>query len=76
MVGESAKDILCAKVSECRHAILVKTGNSDEAQKTLSKNNIAYDFLATDLYDAVKWILKTYQPPREDTLVQAKKQVP
>jgi D-glycero-D-manno-heptose 1,7-bisphosphate phosphatase len=76
MVGDNAKDILCAKDAGCRYAILVKTGNSDMAQKALSKKNIACDYLATDLYDAVQWILEAYPSSHVLPSGQAKKQVP
>ncbi len=58
MVGDSAKDIECAKNAGCGNAILVKTGNGKKAHKTLSQKDIIPDFFAKDLSDAVRWICK------------------
>jgi D-glycero-D-manno-heptose 1,7-bisphosphate phosphatase len=76
MVGDNAKDILCAQAAGCRHAILVRTGCGDVAQKTLSEKNIAFDYLANDLYDAVEWILKMNQNHPVLPSGQAEKQAP
>ena len=57
MVGDSAKDIECARNAGCGHAVLVKTGNGDEAQKILKEKSITPDVIARDLLDAVGWIL-------------------
>ena len=59
MVGDSAKDIECAKNAKCGFSILVKTGNGENAQKELASKNIKPDYIANDLLDAVNWILKT-----------------
>lgn len=74
MVGDNAKDILCAQAAGCRHSILVKTGSGVAAQKTLSEKNIAFDYLANDLYDAVQWLLKACPNTSGGPLVQAKGQ--
>ncbi len=80
MVGDNAKDILCAQAAGCRHSILVKTGSGEVAQKALSEKDIAFDYLADDLYDAVQWILKadpnTSGSPSTQAKDQAKKQAP
>jgi D-glycero-D-manno-heptose 1,7-bisphosphate phosphatase len=57
MVGDSAKDIECARNAGCGHAVLVKTGYGDEAEKILKEKSIFPDFIAQDLLDAVGWIL-------------------
>jgi D-glycero-D-manno-heptose 1,7-bisphosphate phosphatase len=57
MVGDSAKDIECARNAGCGKAVLVKTGNGAKAEKTLEKKNIYPDFFAQDLYEAVQWIV-------------------
>ncbi len=56
MVGDSAKDIECAKKSGCT-SVLVQTGNGKEAQVLLESNGIYPDFKAHDLMDAAKWIV-------------------
>jgi D-glycero-D-manno-heptose 1,7-bisphosphate phosphatase len=57
MVGDSAKDIECARNAGCRYAILVKTGNGIEAENILNHKAIYPDFVAQDLLDAANWIL-------------------
>jgi len=58
MVGDSAKDIECARNAGCGTAVLVKTGNGAEAEKTLDEKKIFPDHIAQDLYEAVQWISK------------------
>jgi len=57
MVGDSPKDIACARNAGCGHSILVKTGNYQEAASRLTAANLAADYLASDLYDAAEWIM-------------------
>ena len=57
MVGDSAKDIECARNAGCGKAVLVKTGNGAKAEKTLSEKKIYPDYIAQDLYEAVQWIV-------------------
>ena len=57
MVGDSAKDIECARNAGCGIAVLVKTGNGAEAEKTLAEKKIYPDHIAHDLYEAVQWII-------------------
>ena len=57
MVGDSAKDIECARNAGCGYAVLVKTGNGDEAEKILKEKSIYPDLIARDLLEAVSWIL-------------------
>ncbi len=58
MVGDSVKDIQCAKSAGCRYTILVQTGNGIQAQKDLAKKNILPDHIAEDLYNAALWIIR------------------
>ncbi len=57
MVGDSAKDIECARNAGCGKAVLVKTGKDDEAEHILKTKRIVADYTALNLYDAAKWIL-------------------
>jgi D-glycero-D-manno-heptose 1,7-bisphosphate phosphatase len=57
MVGDSAKDIECARNAGCGHAVLVKTGNGSEAEKILKEKAIYPDLIAKDLLEAVGWII-------------------
>ena len=57
MVGDSAKDIECARNAGCGQAVLVKTGKDDDAEHILKTKHIVADHTAKNLYDAAKWIL-------------------
>jgi len=57
MVGDSAKDIECARSAGCKHTVLVQTGNGTAAEKILKAKKIFPDFAARDLLHAAKWIL-------------------
>ena len=57
MVGDSAKDIECARNAGCGKAVLVKTGKDDEAEHILKTKRIVADYTAKNLCDAAKWIL-------------------
>ena len=62
MVGDSAKDIECARNAGCGHAVLVRTGNGIRAEKTLAEKKIFPDHVAEDLYEATAWILDRVHP--------------
>jgi histidinol-phosphate phosphatase family protein len=57
MVGDSAKDIECALNAGCKRGILVQTGNGIKAQQQLLQKQITPDYIASDLYDAVQWLV-------------------
>ena len=57
MVGDSAKDIECARNAGCGLAVLVKSGNGSLAEKILKEKQIVPDFIARDLLEAVGWII-------------------
>jgi D-glycero-D-manno-heptose 1,7-bisphosphate phosphatase len=56
MIGDSVRDIACARNAGCGKAILVKTGYGIKTEKRLSRQGISADFIADDLYGAVEWI--------------------
>ena len=56
MVGDSVKDIECARNAGVQRAVLVRTGNGCEAERTLSARNLCPDFVANDLREAALWI--------------------
>ena len=58
MVGDSAKDIECARNAGCRRAVLVRTGNGHAAFRELKAKGVPLDFLAENLDDAAKWIIR------------------
>ena len=57
MVGDNAKDILCARRAGCGFAVLVKTGNYAAARKTLHQEHMTPDAVVADLAQAVDWVL-------------------
>ena len=57
MIGDSAKDIICARQAGCGFALLVKTGNYANAVTELASVGIHTDYNATDLFDAVNWVI-------------------
>jgi D-glycero-D-manno-heptose 1,7-bisphosphate phosphatase len=59
MVGDSTKDIVCAKNAGCKFAVLVRTGNGIEAEKVLTEKGILADFVAQDLAAAAKWLMRS-----------------
>jgi len=59
MVGDSAKDIECARNAGCSKTLLVKTGNGLKAQQQLSQKGIIPDFIGTDLYETALWIINS-----------------
>lgn len=62
MVGDSAKDIACARAAGCAKALLVKTGNGPAAYAELTQSHMAPDYFAEDLYDAACWIISSTKP--------------
>ena len=57
MVGDSAKDIECARNAGCGSAILVKTGNGAMAEKILKEKMIHPDVIVPSLLEAARWII-------------------
>jgi D-glycero-D-manno-heptose 1,7-bisphosphate phosphatase len=66
MVGDSAKDIECAKNAGCGLSVLVKTGNGKKAEILLEDKGIKPDFVAENLFDAVKWIVSINRQNPDD----------
>jgi D-glycero-D-manno-heptose 1,7-bisphosphate phosphatase len=58
MIGDSAKDIECARNAGCRQAILVRTGNIVKARRQLAEKNIQPDYIADDLFEAALQIIE------------------
>ena len=57
LVGDSAKDIECARNAGCGNAILIRTGKNCGVEKILKAKQIVADYVAENLADAVQWIL-------------------
>ena len=62
MVGDSAKDIECARNAGCAASILVSTGKGLSAFQTLSEKGVLPDHQAADLEAAAHWILRHKTP--------------
>ena len=59
MVGDSAKDIECARRAGCG-AVLVKSGQKDDVEAELKTRQISVDYVAKDLYEAAEWIIENH----------------
>lgn len=57
MIGDSEKDIQTARNAGCGLAILVRTGNGNQALQTLEQKASQPDYVATDLLDAATWLI-------------------
>ena len=57
MIGDSFKDISCARRAGCGRVILVRTGHGKEAERLCQDAGINADHVAEDLMAAVKWLL-------------------
>jgi phosphoglycolate phosphatase-like HAD superfamily hydrolase len=57
MIGDNAKDIACGLRAGCGATILVRTGNSLEAQRDLAEQGIQPTAVADNLLDAAGMIL-------------------
>lgn len=60
MVGDSVKDMECARHAKVRMAVLVKTGNGKNALKSLIASNMPPDHVAENLNDAATWIINQF----------------
>ena len=61
MVGDSAKDILCARNAGCHKAVLVQTGNGKKALNTLDSLKQSPDHVVPDLMAAARLVIKNYK---------------
>jgi D-glycero-D-manno-heptose 1,7-bisphosphate phosphatase len=57
MIGDSLKDIQCARAAGCGKAILVRTGYGRETEQICPEHDIRPDHVAPDLLAAVRWLL-------------------
>jgi D-glycero-D-manno-heptose 1,7-bisphosphate phosphatase len=61
MVGDSTRDIECAKNAGCGRSILVQTGNGPAAQRELRRRCMQPDHIAPDLLAAAHWIVRDFR---------------
>jgi D-glycero-D-manno-heptose 1,7-bisphosphate phosphatase len=57
MVGDSPKDVECARRAGCGRAVLVKSGIEDNVEDVLKTRQIFPDYVAEDLLYAAEWII-------------------
>ena len=65
MVGDSLRDIECARRAGCGKAVLVKTGLKDDVAKKLRSRQVRVDFVAKDLCEAAEWIINNHKLEKE-----------
>lgn len=63
MVGDSVKDMECARNAGCAACVLVLTGNGKQALAILEKQGCLPDHVAMDLSEAIAWITKVFSVP-------------
>jgi len=61
MVGDSAKDIVCARNAGCAKAVLVETGNGVNALEILYAQGHSPDHVVPNLLAAARLIIQNYQ---------------
>jgi D-glycero-D-manno-heptose 1,7-bisphosphate phosphatase len=57
MVGDSLKDMGCARRAGCGTVILVRTGHGRETERLFRKGDARPDHVADDLMGAARWLL-------------------
>ncbi|MFW6237269.1 MAG: D-glycero-beta-D-manno-heptose 1,7-bisphosphate 7-phosphatase [Desulfosudaceae bacterium] len=60
MIGDSAKDMRCARAAACGYAILVRTGNGRQAELELARDLLHLEYIADDLLDAANWLIDNH----------------
>ena len=58
LIGDSLKDLQCARRAGCGKTILVRTGHGREAEALCKDADVKADHVADDLMAAAKWLLK------------------
>ncbi len=61
MVGDSVKDIECARRAGVGRALLVRSGLAHDVEAQLTARRMEPDYVAQDLLGAVKWLLQRSQ---------------
>ena len=57
MIGDSVKDMECARSAGCGRRILVRTGQGKETERICREIGVTPDFVADDLAAAATWLL-------------------
>jgi len=59
LIGDNAKDIICARSTGCAFSVLVESGYQTVAAKNeLAAMGIMPDYVGKDLFAAAKWIIR------------------
>jgi len=61
MIGDSAKDIRCARNAGCAAAVLVRTGNGPQALTALTAAAEPPDAVCEDLKAAAAWVCRHFE---------------
>lgn len=67
MIGDSFKDVSCARRAGCGSVILVRTGHGEEAERLCQASEIKADHVADDLMAAVMWFVEENLPIRTES---------
>jgi D-glycero-D-manno-heptose 1,7-bisphosphate phosphatase len=57
MIGDSLKDIQCARRAGCGKIVLVRTGHGGKTKELYKDADIEADHVADDFMAAVKWLI-------------------
>ncbi len=60
LIGDSARDIECARNAGCGRTVLVRTGYGKQAEEILREKGISANYVADDLYEAAQWIIRIH----------------
>lgn len=61
MIGDSARDIACARRAGCALAVRVKSGIQNSLQQQPAGGETDADHVARDLLDAARWLIRGYR---------------
>ncbi|MBW1859160.1 MAG: HAD hydrolase-like protein [Deltaproteobacteria bacterium] len=57
LIGDSLRDIQCARRAGCGKVVLVRTGHGGKTEELCKNSDVKADHVADDLAAAVKWLL-------------------
>jgi D-glycero-D-manno-heptose 1,7-bisphosphate phosphatase len=63
LVGDSARDLQCARAAGCRHTVLVRSPCTSAHLETLRRSNLVPGLVSDNLQGAVDWILAALTAP-------------
>jgi len=67
-IGDSARDIECARAAGCAYSVLVRSGlRFEAARQQLAERGIEPDRIADDLSDAADWVFRHHPSSNPET---------